>query len=96
MEGRLENDRVLAGGARARLSIHQLDELLFARPCVRAFTAVLEDRERPILRLTVESDDRLDPAALAAELPPGLALEVRYGEADPFAHRGKRKLGSGP
>jgi len=34
----------------------------------------------------------LDRDALAARLPHGLAVAVRYGAADPFAQRGKRRV----
>jgi hypothetical protein len=44
------------------------------------------------LRLTVEADGVLDRNALAARLPHGLAVAVRYGGADPFVHRGKRRV----
>jgi phenylacetate-coenzyme A ligase PaaK-like adenylate-forming protein len=91
VEGRMENRLVLAGGI--RLSIHELDELLFAQPAVRGFSAELDEGEGgPTLRLTVEADGVLDRNALAARLPHGLAVAVRYGGADPFVHRGKRRV----
>ena len=75
------------------LTIHRLDELLFAQPGVRGFTARLErEGNRASLVLTVEAEGALDPATLAAQLPEGLPTEIQYGGASPFSRRGKRRL----
>ncbi|MDR3671404.1 MAG: AMP-binding protein [Holophaga sp.] len=93
VEGRRENAIALGGGA--TLSIHQLDDLICAMPGVRGFNAGLGRKGgRPALRLTVASDRPLDLARLAEALPEALAVEVGYGEVDPFAQRGKRRIRS--
>ena len=88
VEGRREGRLPLPGGA--SLSIHQLDEIVFARPEVRAFEAEVTGSHH--LRLTVDSSRPLDPGDLAARLPAGLAWELCYREVNPFARRAKRRL----
>jgi len=87
--GRRENTLPLGNGE--TLSIHQLDDLVFALPSVRAFEARLgREGGRPTLLLTVEALGELDTKALAAQLPNILNLQVRYGGVNPFSRRGKR------
>lgn len=89
VEGRRENALPLGNGQ--TLSIHQLDDLVFALPPVRAFEARLgREGGRPTLFLTVEALGELDTKALAAQLPSILNLQVRYAEVSPFSRRGKR------
>lgn len=91
IEGRCENTVPVGDGE--TLSIHRLDELLFAHRAVRGFDAFLTpEGEQHALHLTIDAYTCLDPASLAANLPPGLMIEVAYGNADPFAHRGKRRI----
>lgn len=91
VEGRRENALPLGGGR--TLSIHQLDELLFALPAVRGFEAGLHrEAGRNSLLLTVEAEVELDEEALMDRLPSGLEVRVRYAEASPFSHRGKRRI----
>lgn len=91
IEGRCEN--TVSIGDSETLSIHRLDELLFAHRAVRGFDAFLTpEGEQHTLHLTIDAYTRLDPASLAANLPPGLIIEIAYGNADPFAHRGKRRI----
>jgi phenylacetate-CoA ligase len=86
--GRYENQ--LGSGT---LSIHQLDEWLFAMPAVRAFEAGLRiEANQQYLQLAVESTNTLNERALAAQLPNGLSLQVRYAEVSPFSRRGKRRI----
>ena len=91
VEGRRGNDLPLGEGR--TLSIHALDELLFAMEGVRNFEAHLETRgERPALTLTMDAAGPLDPEALRARLPGPLEVRLRYAEVSPFARRGKRRL----
>ncbi len=91
VEGRLEND--LPVGAGQVLSIHRLDDLLFGFPSIRAFTATL-DRSclRPALTLTTEADSPVDASIIKASLPPAIDPVLFYGDASPFARRGKRLI----
>ncbi len=89
--GRKGND-IPVGGSKT-LSINQLDEIILPDPSVNGFDALLEiEKGKSTLYLTVDSQGCLDVATLAKKLPHGLSLEVKYGKADPFAHRGKRHL----
>jgi phenylacetate-CoA ligase len=91
IEGRIESNIPVGGGQ--TLSIHQLDEIIFADPVVRGFDALLtHEGEGSTLHLTVDAYNCLDLASLAAKLPEGLGIEVKYGKADPFSHRGKRRI----
>ena len=91
VEGRRENELPLGNGE--SLSIHRLDDLLFAQPPVRAFEAELERTEgRPRLVLTVDAQGPLDRDAVAARLPSGLELAWRRSALDPFASPGKRRV----
>ncbi len=91
VEGRRENALPLGNGQ--TLSIHQLDDLVFALPAVRAFEARL-NREggQSTLFLTVEADQHLDQEALATRLPSTLGLRMHYAKVSPFSRRGKRRI----
>jgi phenylacetate-coenzyme A ligase PaaK-like adenylate-forming protein len=73
------------------ISIHQLDELIFAIPTVRGFNATLI-QESNILHLDIEADGIIDNDFLQAKLPNELTLEIQYCNADPFTHRAKRRI----
>ncbi len=91
VEGRRENDLSLSGGG--TVSIHQLDEMIFALPAVRGFNAVLRrEGRRDILSLTVDADEPIDQGALRARLPGNPAIEVQYAEVNPFVPRAKRRI----
>jgi phenylacetate-CoA ligase len=91
VEGRWKNDLPLNQGQ--ALSIHQLDELLFAVPALRGFEAGLRrEGDRNTLFLTIEADGVLEEDALAAQLPTALDLQVRYADASPFSRKGKRRI----
>jgi len=89
IEGRYKNSISLANGK--SISIHQLDELVFADPGVRGYQALLESHGgSDLLNLTIETNSTFDPNLLAAHLPPGLRIRVNHDTADPFRQRGKR------
>jgi phenylacetate-CoA ligase len=91
VEGRIENDLDLGDGR--ILSIHRLDDLLYRLPSVRAFTAGVErGKTRPTLTLKAESSEPLSLRALKETLPDGLEVILTYGDASPFARRGKRRI----
>ena len=91
VEGHKENDIALGDGQ--TLSIHQLDELIYAIPNVRAFKASLCcEGDRSTLLLKVEAEGVLDEEALTAQLPAEVNLQMRYTEVSPFSHRGKRRI----
>ncbi|HNX97339.1 MAG TPA: AMP-binding protein [Candidatus Aminicenantes bacterium] len=89
--GRAENEIPLRGGE--SLSIHRLDEVMFAFPAVRGYTAeLLRENGREVLRLTVAAGRALAPAEVSARLPGGLEVELRYGAVSPFPMREKRRI----
>ncbi len=91
VEGRRENDIPLGGGN--ALSIHRLDEIMFAIPAVRSFAAELNlGGGRSTLLLTVDSDGYIEQRMLKAKLPDNLEVDLRYGRVDPFANRAKRRI----
>ena len=91
VEGRIESNIPIGGNK--TLSIHQLDEIIFADPIVRGFDALLKyEGQRNTLQLRVDSNGCINLASVAAKLPQGLNIEVNYGKSDPFSHRGKRRL----
>lgn len=73
------------------ISIHQMDELIFAIPTVRGFNATLI-QESNILHLEIEADGIIDKDLLHAQLPKALLIEIQYRNADPFIHRAKRRI----
>lgn len=91
VEGRRENE--LLAGPGGTLSIHRLDELIFAQHEVRAYEAALDfEGRQATLCLTVEADGQLEQETLLANLPKGLALHVRYAGTSPFSNRAKRRI----
>ena len=88
IEGRIENN--ISINNKGTISIHQLDELIFANPVVRGFEASLKYEEENItLHLNVDSDECLD---ISAKLPKELNIEINYCKVDPFSNRGKRRI----
>lgn len=91
VDGRMENLLSLDNGH--TISIHQLDELLFAEPAVRGFTARLHrESGTPVLFITVDAEPLLNPDSLTCRLPPGLRVEWSAAEINPFASRAKRRI----
>jgi phenylacetate-coenzyme A ligase PaaK-like adenylate-forming protein len=90
IEGRIESNILINNEV---LSIHQLDEIIFADPVVLGFDALLkQDGKKNTLYLTIDSNDSIDLAALSARLPQGIDIKLNYGKSDPFSHRGKRRI----
>jgi len=90
VQGRRDQAIALPGGT---LTIQSLDDLVYAQPGVRGFTAALHRGDgADRLVLTVDADRDLDPGPVRAAVPGGLAVTVRRGEANPFARRGKRRI----
>jgi phenylacetate-coenzyme A ligase PaaK-like adenylate-forming protein len=91
VEGRMASRIALRGGG--SIGIHELDELLFEQPSVRGFEATLRRGcEGESLILEVDSGGELDRGSLAERLPPGLGLELRYGEAGSLSRGAKRRI----
>ena len=89
VEGRMENNLTVKESG--TLSIHQLDNLIFADPLVLGFEAFLEYQgETAILTLSVDSKGSLNSDFLASQLPTGLNIRIKYAKTDPFTRRGKR------
>jgi phenylacetate-coenzyme A ligase PaaK-like adenylate-forming protein len=94
VDGRRENELRISGGS--TLSIHQLDELLFAIPKVYGFEAGLRrEGDRSILSLTVEAEGSIERELAAAKLFGGIAVEVRYAEVRSFPIKAKRCIHTG-
>jgi len=90
IEGRIESNIAIGDES---ISIHQLDEIVYANPRVRSFNATLvQERERNTLHLEIEAESAIDKDSLIAELPKKLKLEIRYCNADPFSRREKRRI----
>jgi phenylacetate-CoA ligase len=90
VEGRRDQAIALEGGV---LTLPLLDELVYAQPGVRGFSAALDRSGAvPRLVLTVDGARALDPEVIRSGLPGGLGLSIRCGELDPFASRGKRRI----
>jgi phenylacetate-CoA ligase len=87
IEGRLADNISIGKGK--TISMFQLDELLLAHACVRGFNAMLQGKT---LHLTVDSSEGLDQSSIIDKLPQELNIKFHYGDADPFSHRGKRRL----
>ncbi|MBP6977238.1 MAG: hypothetical protein PHD61_09130 [Bacteroidales bacterium] len=91
IEGRIEN-RITLGSDRT-VSIHQLDELVFADPAVRGYQAFMSGNpDQPEVHLAIDSAGHVDTEGLQQALPPGLGLRVSYTACDPFNNRGKRRI----
>jgi phenylacetate-coenzyme A ligase PaaK-like adenylate-forming protein len=90
VEGRRDQAIPVPGGV---LTQALLDDLVYAQPGVRGFTTALgRDGDISRLELTVDAEQPLDPEAIQASLPRGLALSLRHAALDPFANRGKRRI----
>ncbi|NVO09731.1 MAG: phenylacetate--CoA ligase family protein [Bacteroidales bacterium] len=75
------------------LSIHQLDEIIFADPNVRSFDASIKnDKVMKTLLLTVDSNGSIDLDSFSDKLPKSINVEVKYDKVDPFSHRAKRRI----
>lgn len=85
VEGRRDNDINI--GNDQTVSIHKLDEIIFAIPTVRSFYATLKNKT---LHLTIDSVDSLNQTFLKSNLPSELQIEIAYTKVDPFMKRGKR------
>ena len=91
IEGRISDNIPIAVGK--SISIHQLDEILFNIPSVRGFDASLTfEGEKCTLHLKIDSSEHIDLVSLKSMLPQGISIDVIYGNADPFSHRGKRRI----
>jgi len=88
LEGRYESFIPVGNGQ--TISIHQLDELLFANPLVKAFNAFWVNNKT--LRLIIDSYKNIDKAFLEKKLPENIELEIVYDNADPFMSRRKRRI----
>jgi len=86
--GRWANTISLPNGG--SISIHQLDEIMFAIPGLRGYQAQLPaDGE---LVQTVDSQEPIHLDELAKDLPAGLPVQVRYGKVQPFTGAAKRQI----
>ena len=91
IEGRISDNIPITGNK--TISIHQLDNILFANSFVRGFEAsVSQEKDNIILYLTVDSTQHLDPTALKSSLPKEIGIDIKYVTADPFTNRRKRRL----
>jgi phenylacetate-coenzyme A ligase PaaK-like adenylate-forming protein len=91
IEGRISSN--IKVGNSNTLSIHQLDEIIFANPIVRGFDASLKNEgETKTLHLTIDSNGTIDLDYLKVKLPNSINIEVNYNKADPFSHRAKRRI----
>lgn len=88
IEGRFDNLLRFADGK--ILSIHMLDELLFAETFVRGFNAKLVDKKT--LLLIIDSEEEINTEKFADKLPAELKLEIKYETINPFQNRNKRKI----
>ena len=91
IEGRFESNIQIGDGD--TLTIHQLDEIIFANPVVRGFNASLGIQEnKKSLQLIVDAFDKIDLNSLIAKLPKNVKIEIKYDNADPFIKREKRRI----
>lgn len=93
--GRYANIVSLCNGD--ELSIHELDEIMFAVPEVRNFRAEFVNREgRKILCLTVDSKPGLEYKKLfeylRSSLRADIELQIQYAKVGPFAGTEKRRI----
>jgi phenylacetate-CoA ligase len=90
IEGRIESNISIGDDS---ISIHQLDEIVYANASVRSFNATLvQEREKNTLYLEIEAEHAIDKDSLIAEMPKNLNLEIRYCNVDPFTRREKRRI----
>ncbi len=91
VEGRLQNDIPLHDGQ--SISIHCLDEILFALPQVRSFTASLDFSPRiPQLTLTVDVSNPIAEESVISKLPRSLSIIFAYSPLNPIRNRAKRMI----
>ncbi len=91
IEGRYENDIPVYGNK--TISIHQLDETLFAIPGIRSFDASLKnEEERRILHLDIDAGKGIDTELIRSNLPFDSGIKINLCKKDPFTHRGKRNI----
>jgi len=89
--GRYESDICLVSGK--VVSIHQLDNALYAVPGVRAVTARLDRKgNHELLHLTIDAEEKLDQEIASAMKPIGVGYTVAYDTSNPFPFQGKRRL----
>ncbi|MGI6679653.1 MAG: DVU_1553 family AMP-dependent CoA ligase [Dehalobacterium sp.] len=86
IQGRKDNTLFLDCGT--SISIHQLDEIMYAFPGLRNYRAKLVERKK--LLLTVDSTHDLPEELLAHHLPGSIELEINYDQVPPFV--GKRRI----
>jgi phenylacetate-coenzyme A ligase PaaK-like adenylate-forming protein len=89
IEGRISNNIQLSGSI--KISILELEELLFSTKEIRGFDAVFSKNEN-VLKLTVETDNNIDFNLLLNKLPEELKTDINYGSADPFMNHQKRRI----
>ncbi|NJO87605.1 MAG: phenylacetate--CoA ligase family protein [Chloroflexia bacterium] len=91
LDGRYES--VISLGNGKSISIHQLDELLFANKSVSGFEACLiKESGKTTLLLKIESSQNIDEEIFLKILPDEVDLKIEYGSFDPFKNRGKRRI----
>ena len=72
------------------LSIHELDEIMFAISGLKDYRAKLMGGKE--LNLTVEADRELDEKNLTQKLPPCLEIKIEYAQVGPMEFTGKRRM----
>jgi len=91
IEGRISDKMTIAEGK--TLSIHQLDEMLFADSFVRGFEAsISKGKDKFELHLTIDAIQSIDLSALKLLLPEEVSVDIKYDTVDPFTNRRKRRL----
>ena len=91
IEGRYES--IINVGKSNTICIHRLDEIIFSNPLIRAFNALLKNTwKHKTLLLTIDSSENLNLDFLKERLPSGVDIEIKFGNADPFSNRRKRRI----
>ncbi|MEI7597639.1 MAG: DVU_1553 family AMP-dependent CoA ligase [Bacteroidota bacterium] len=91
LEGRIES--TIPIGNDGTISIHLLDEIIFANSFVRGFNAALYlEANKNTLLLTIDSTDTIDFSAIKDKLPQELNIKIKYDSVDPFFTRRKRRI----
>lgn len=95
VKGRQANIIPLNGGG--QLSIHELDELMFAVPGIRNYAAeLIISGEVKILQLAVDAVQNLEheylPAYLKSKLACDIDIQIRYAQVNPCIGTGKRRI----
>ncbi len=86
--GRSANIILLENGE--SISIHDLDEIMFAIPGLVGYTTKLAQGN--LLTLTVDAQFELNAKLLAKKLPRDIEIIIEYGSVAPFAGKGKRRI----